>query len=166
MKNKNDNQKISRRKFMGGTAMAAATFTLVPGYVLGLGGATSPNEKLNIAGIGVGGQGGHDLGQMTSENIVALCDVDWARAAGTFRKFPDAKKYKDFRKMLEGQKNIDAVVVATPDHVHAAASIASRSCSSILFQAIRGLTGFGFSHLRNFLGRIPNISQDCFWVRP
>ncbi|MBI3851748.1 MAG: Gfo/Idh/MocA family oxidoreductase [Verrucomicrobia bacterium] len=125
MKNKDNRQKISRRQFMGGTTMAAAAFTIVPGHVLGLGGATSPNEKLNIAGIGVGGQGGHDLGQMTSENIVALCDVDWARAAGTFRKFPDAKKYKDFRKMLEEQKNIDAVVVATPDHVHAVASIAA-----------------------------------------
>src|SRR4029453_16632654 len=67
-------------------------------------------------------QGASDLGQLTSENIVALCDVDWAHAAGTFKQYPDAKRFKDYRKMLDEVKNIDAVVVATPDHSHAAAS--------------------------------------------
>src|SRR5205823_8281151 len=56
---------------------------------------------------------------------VALCDVDWAHAAGTFKKFPKAKRYKDFRKMFEEEKNIDGVVVATPDHMHAFASMAA-----------------------------------------
>jgi predicted dehydrogenase len=84
----------------------------------------SPNEKLNIAGIGVGGQGGWDIAQCTSENIVALCDVDDRRAAGSFGRFPQAKRYRDFRKMLdEMDKQIDAVVVGTPDHTHAAPSV-------------------------------------------
>jgi predicted dehydrogenase len=108
---------------MGGMAVTTAAFQVVPGYVLGLNGATPPSEKLNLAGIGVAGQGASDLGQMTSENIVALCDVDWAHAAGTFKKFPQAKKFKDFRKLFDEEKSIDAVVVATPDHVHAFASI-------------------------------------------
>jgi len=84
------------------------------------GAADSPNEKLNLAGIGVGGRGGADVNGCASENFVALCDVDDRRAAGTFEKYPKAKKYRDFRKMLdeiEGQ--IDAVVIGTPDHTHA-----------------------------------------------
>jgi predicted dehydrogenase len=115
--------KLSRRQFLGATTIASAAFSVVPGGVLGINGAASPNQKLNIAGIGVAGQGGQDLNQFKNENIVALCDVDWAHAAGTFKQFPNAKKYKDFRKMLEEEKDIDAVVVATPDHVHAFASM-------------------------------------------
>jgi predicted dehydrogenase len=116
--------KTSRRKFLGAAATSAAVFNFFPSHVLGLGGAKSPNEKLNVAGIGVAGQGGGDLSQFASENIVALCDVDWAHAAGTFKRYPDAKQYKDYRKMLEEQKdNIDAVIVATPDHHHAFASM-------------------------------------------
>ncbi len=96
---------------------------VLPSSVVGLRAGTSPNEKLNIAGIGVGGQGGADLRQMETENIVALCDVDWDNAAGTFKHFPNAKQHKDFRKMLDTQKDIDAVVVGTPDHMHAFASM-------------------------------------------
>ena len=108
---------------MGGAA-AAGAFTIVPRYVLGGPGRAAPSEKLNIAGIGVGGQGGGDLRAVSSENIVALCDVDWKHAAGTFKRYPKAKKYWDFRKMLEKEdKNIDAVVVATPDHMHAVATM-------------------------------------------
>ena len=83
----------------------------------------SANEKLNVAGIGIGGQGYGDIERCASHNIVALCDVDWAKAARTFKKFPKAKKYKDFRVMLEKQKDIDAVVIATPDHTHASAAM-------------------------------------------
>jgi predicted dehydrogenase len=121
--------RISRRHFLRGATLTAAGFTVLPSHVLGLGGATPPSEKLNVAGIGVGGQGAGDLSQLTSAglrdevNIVALCDVDSARAAGSFKRFPGAKPHKDFRKMLEEQKDIDAVVVATPDHVHAFASM-------------------------------------------
>src|SRR3954454_1947502 len=114
---------FTRRQLLGATAAASAAFMVVPGRVLGLDGSKSPSEKLNIAGIGVAGQGGQDINQMKSENIVALCDVDWAHAAGTFKQFPNAKRYKDFRKMLEEEKNIDGVVVATPDHMHAFASM-------------------------------------------
>lgn len=123
MKNTPSTSRLSRRSFLTRSALATAAFQVVPGHVLGLNGALPPSERLNIAGIGVGGQGASDLDQMRSENIVALCDVDWAHAAGTFQKFPKATKHKDFRRMLEEQKDIDAVVVATPDHVHAIASI-------------------------------------------
>ena len=83
----------------------------------------SPNEKLNIAGIGVGGQGHEDMKNCEEHNIVALCDVDWAFAGRTFKRNPNAKQYKDFRVMLEKQKDIDAVVIATPDHTHAIAAM-------------------------------------------
>lgn len=122
---KTENEKISRRDFMGAAA-AVTAFTIVPRHVLGGPGQTPPSEKLNIAGIGVGGRGAGDLNAVDSQNIVALCDADWAHAAGTFRRYPNAKKYHDFRKMLDKEeKNIDAVVVATPDHTHAVASMAA-----------------------------------------
>ncbi|MBN2029615.1 Gfo/Idh/MocA family oxidoreductase [bacterium] len=115
--------KMKRRQFLGATASIASTLMIVPRHVLGGAGYVAPSDKLNIAGIGVGGQGGSDLRNMQSENMVALCDVDWNRAAGTFQLFPEAARYKDFRIMLEKENNIEAVVVATPDHVHAAASM-------------------------------------------
>ncbi len=116
----------SRRQFMGGAFAAAAPFMIVPRHVLGGVGHTPPSEKLNIAGIGVGGQGAGDLNELRTENIVALCDVDEQRAAETFARFPSAKRYRDFREMLDKEeKNIDAVVVATPDHNHAVASMAA-----------------------------------------
>ena len=83
---------ISRRSFLTRTAVASSAFMVVPSHVLGLGGAQSANERLNIAAIGVSGQGAGDINALSSENIVALCDVDWAHAAGTFKKFPNAKK--------------------------------------------------------------------------
>jgi predicted dehydrogenase len=118
------NRKLSRRDFMGSAAAAVAAFTIVPRHVLGQAGNRPPSEKLNIAGIGVGGQGGGDIDNVSSENIVALCDVDQEKAGGTFKKFPNAKVYRDYRQMLEKEnKNIDAVVIATPDHNHAPAAI-------------------------------------------
>jgi len=79
----------------------------------------SPNERLNIACIGIGGRGGANLNGVKSQNIVALCDVDRARAGKAFEQFPQAKSYWDFRKMLdEMEKQIDAVVISTPDHTH------------------------------------------------
>jgi len=116
---------ISRRDFMGAAA-TAAVFTIVPRHVLGGPRHIPPSEKLNIAGIGIGGRGARVLRELESQNIVVLCDVDWSRAAGTFRRYPEARKYHDFRKMLDKEENnIDAVTVATPDHVHAAASMAA-----------------------------------------
>lgn len=118
-------KKMSRRDFMGAAA-AVAAFTLVPRHSLGGQGQTPPSEKLNIAAIGIGGRGADVLRGVESQNIVALCDVDWRRAAGTFKRYPSAKKYRDFREMLDKEeKNIDAVTVATPDHIHAVASMAA-----------------------------------------
>ncbi|MFH1718168.1 MAG: Gfo/Idh/MocA family oxidoreductase [Planctomycetota bacterium] len=119
------NSRISRRNFMGAAATVAA-FTVVPRHVLGGPRNVPPSEKLNIAAIGAGGRASGDIDAVSSENIVALCDVDWRQARGQFKRHPNAKKYKDFRLMLDEQdKNIDAVIVATPDHVHAVASIAA-----------------------------------------
>ena len=116
---------MSRRDFIGGAA-AVAAFTIVPRHVLGGPRQVPPSEKLNIAAIGSGGMGRSNINACSGENIVALCDVDDNRAAGTFKKFPKAKKYRDFRKMLEKEdRNIDAVIVATPDHTHAVAAMAA-----------------------------------------
>ena len=125
MKTISNETTLTRRSFLSGTALSTATFMIVPGSVLGLRGATSPNEKLNLAGIGIGGQGGEDLAHMESENIVALCDVDKNYAAHTFKRYPKAKQFTDYRVMLEEMKDIDGVVVATPDHHHAFASMAA-----------------------------------------
>ncbi|MFP4060442.1 MAG: Gfo/Idh/MocA family protein [Bacteroidales bacterium] len=112
--------KISRRRFIGNTASAAAGFTILPSYVVSGLGHKAPSDKLNVAGVGVGGMGRANLRNMNSENIVALCDVDWAYAADCFNDYPGAKKYYDWRKMFDEMKDsIDAVVVATADHTHA-----------------------------------------------
>jgi len=116
---------VNRRSFLK-TSAAASAFTIVPRHVLGKG-PKAPSDTLNIAGIGVGGMGAGDLKDeaIQSENVMALCDVDWQRAQDSFRRFPKAKRYKDFRVMLDKEKDIDAVVVATPDHVHAVATMAA-----------------------------------------
>ena len=118
---------LTRRQFLSTSAAAATAITIVPRHVVAASGQTPPSEKLNIAGIGVGGMGAGDLDAVApGNNLVALCDVDAGHAAATFNKFPDAKKYRDFRKMFdEMEKSIDAVVVATPDHCHAVAAMAA-----------------------------------------
>jgi predicted dehydrogenase len=122
---RNSSQKVSRRAFLGQTSAIAGAITIVPRHVLGGAGVAPPNSKLNLAVIGAGGRGADDIEELKTENIVALCDVDWDRAAKTFQRFPNAAKYRDFRLMLEKEKGIDAVLVATPDHTHAVASMAS-----------------------------------------
>ena len=120
-----EKQKITRRGFLSGVA-ATAAFTIVPRHVLGGPGRVSPSEKLSIACIGVGGMGASDVGQVSTENIIAMCDVDWKHAAGTFGRFPNVKKYRDFRIMLDKEgNNIDAVTVSTPDNIHAVAAMAA-----------------------------------------
>ena len=113
--------KISRRRFLETGAIAAAGLTVVPSSVLGKSmGYTAPSDKLNIAGVGVGGMGFANLKNLESQNIVGLCDVDWKYSQRVFDYFPKAKKYYDYRKMYEELgKSIDAVVVATADHTHA-----------------------------------------------
>ena len=113
---------ISRRHFIAASTAAAAV-QIVPRHVLGGAGQTPPSEKLNLAGIGIGGMGSGDIRAVASQNIVALCDVDQNALARNAKTFPKAKLYSDFRKMLDEQKEIDGVVVATPDHNHAIVSI-------------------------------------------
>ena len=112
--------KISRRDFLrkGGIGLAAAT--VVPNVVLGKShGHTAPSDKLNIAGVGVGGRGASVLKGCESQNIVALCDTDWNYAKKTFDRYPNARRFWDYRTMLDQVGNtIDAVVVGTADHTH------------------------------------------------
>src|SRR5271156_5181640 len=161
---------VSRRKFLTNVATGGAAIAIVPRHVLGRG-YTPPSDLLNIAGVGIGGMGRSNLINLASQNIVALCDVDWgytdknlsrldtdvanlqahidhpdataangkpavqmtdkakARLANILHLkndlIPKAKRYSDYRKMLEQQKDIDAVVVATPDHMHAPIALAS-----------------------------------------
>ncbi len=114
-------KQISRRRLIIDSSLAGAGVWLA---TAGSGRAEkSPNEKLNIALIGAGGRGGANLAGVSSENIVALCDVDERRAAAAFDKYASARKFHDFRRMLDQmEKQIDAVVVSTPNHIHAPAS--------------------------------------------
>ncbi len=115
----------SRRSFLQNTALAAAGFIIVPRHVLGRG-FKSPSDKLNIAFIGCGGRGANHVDELAGENIVAFCDVDEVRAASTFKKFPDVPRFKDYRKMFDGMSgDIDAVVIATPDHTHTLPALAA-----------------------------------------
>jgi hypothetical protein len=121
-----DNNGISRRHFFFGTLLAGliprAGFGSVPS--LKFLGYESPNEKLNIAGIGAGGQAFSDLRQCETENIVALADVDWLRGEPGFQRYDKATKYKDFRQMVDKEgKGIDAVVIGIPDHMHTVAAL-------------------------------------------
>jgi len=112
---------ITRRTFLG--SAAAAALAVVPRHVLGGAGQTPPSERLNIAGVGVGGKGYSDLTSVQGENIVAICDVDWSRVGQAVQTFPQAKLWKDYREMLDKQPEIDAVIVATADHTHAIISM-------------------------------------------
>ena len=113
-------QGLSRRCFLTNSALAAAGLTILPSNVISGLGHKAPSDKLNIAGVGVGGRGFAVLKAMESENIVALCDVDWKYSTNCFNHFPKAKKYWDWRKMFDEMgDSIDAVMVATADHTHA-----------------------------------------------
>ncbi len=119
MNEKSEKSGISRRTFLGTTAAAAAGFTIVPGNVVSGMGYKAPSDKLNIAGVGIGGMGFANLKNLQAENIIGLCDVDWKYSKKVFDFFPGAKTYKDWRRMYDEMgKSIDAVVVATADHTH------------------------------------------------
>ena len=119
---KNRTHRISRRHFLHRAGASVALFNILPRSALFGAEALSPNAKVNVAGIGIGSRGGADIGEVAGlgHNIVALCDVDEKYAAKEFAKYPDAKQFKDYRVMLDRMgKEIDAVVIGTPDHTHA-----------------------------------------------
>lgn len=109
---------INRRKFI---KSAGAAFMILQS---GSARTYAANEKLNIASVGAGGKAAGDISSVSSENIVALCDVDTERAGGMFRQFPRARQFRDYRQMFDAVgEEIDAVIVATPDHHHFHASM-------------------------------------------
>src|SRR6185436_16291528 len=122
MKKQRAHYQINRRQFLHRAGAGVALFNILPGSLLQGAEALSPNGKVNVAGIGIGSRGGADVGEVAGlgHNIVALCDVDEKYAAKEFAKYPDAKRFKDYRVMLDRMgKEIDAVVIGTPDHTHA-----------------------------------------------
>lgn len=126
MKNKRKKQSaLSRREFIKNTALASSFF-FVPRHVLGGLGYTAPSDQLNLAAIGAGGKGASDIRNASvngRERVAALCDVDFSGSAKTsVEKFPKAKLYADYREMLDKEKDIDAVTISTPDHVHGPAA--------------------------------------------
>ena len=114
---------MTRRSFLQTSGTAALGLTIIPNVVMGksFSGVTAPSDKLNVAAVGIGGMGNTNIRAVArTENIVALCDVDWKYAGKVFETYPDAKKYWDWRKMFdEMSRSIDAVIVATADHSHA-----------------------------------------------
>ena len=119
MKNKSKNVNKSRRDFLKKSSVAFLGVSILPSHVIAGLGHTPPSDKLNVAGIGVGGMGRNNLSNIKNQNIVALCDVDWTYAKRCFDDYPGIKKFKDYRVMLDKMENqIDAVVIATPDHTH------------------------------------------------
>ncbi|MGI6454740.1 MAG: Gfo/Idh/MocA family protein [bacterium] len=116
-------QQISRRGFFKHSA-AAGAFMIASPRILGRAGYAAPNDKLNIAAIGVGGRAEENLKQCSSESYIAFCDVDDTRAAKSFNRYERVPKYKDYRVMLDKHENeIDAVIISTPDHTHAVATL-------------------------------------------
>src|ERR1044072_7986930 len=159
---KTDRPELPRREFLRTAAATTAAFTILPSGLYAKSRRISPNDRVNIAAVGVGGMGRANRQALSSQNIVALCDVDWnyvdARYADIPKQLeqaqqrlneatddgarqraqaqidgwtklqpqlPKAKRYSDYREMLDKQKNIDAVVVATPDHTHALIALAA-----------------------------------------
>jgi predicted dehydrogenase len=114
--------RVTRRSFLAASAVLGATLATRSD-----GRALAANDKVNVAVVGAGGRGFEDLRSLdgTGANIVALCDCDLPHAAAAFKKYPAAKQFSDWRKMLDTQKDIDAVVVATPDHNHAIVAISA-----------------------------------------
>ncbi len=132
-KKTNRQLEITRRGFIGAAASAAA-FTIVPRHVLAASGKTPPSDKLNVACIGVGGMGFNTVRNVMGENIVFLSDVDEKRAANAYDMFPKAKKYSDYRRMLDKEhKNIDAIAVTTPNHTHIPISVMAMKMGKHVF---------------------------------
>jgi predicted dehydrogenase len=116
---------LGRRRFLGDAIAAAATVSILPRHVFGGPGFVAPSDQLVVAGVGVGGMGKIYLQNCATENIAVLCDVDHGFAAPVFATYPNAKVYADYRRMLDDEKGIDAVVIGTPDHTHAMIAFAA-----------------------------------------
>ena len=115
---------LTRRGFLGTTA-ALAAFSIVPRHVLAGADQPAPSEKMNVGCVGVGGmQGGSDVGGVSSQNIYALCDVDETQLNKTATRYPNAKRYRDFREMLDKEhKNLHGITITIPDHMHATVAL-------------------------------------------
>lgn len=126
MKDRNKEPSTSSRRSFIKTGAIASSFFIVPRYVLGGVGYTAPSDKLVLAAIGSGGKGASDIRNASvkgREKVAALCDVDFSgSAAKSLKAFPKAKKFADYRVMLDKMKGIDAVTISTPDHVHGPAA--------------------------------------------
>jgi predicted dehydrogenase len=119
---------INRRNFIKNSALAAGTVMIVPRHVLGGADYKAPSDKLNLAAIGAGGKGWSDISNAwnnDAENVVAICDIDTQMAKRATDLWPDAKYYNDFRKMFDEMKDIDAVTISAPDHIHGVAAMAA-----------------------------------------
>jgi hypothetical protein len=150
----------SRRNFIKTAATGLAAITILPSNVVAGLGHTPPSSRLSIAAIGVGGVGFKNLNAMNGENIVALCDVDRSYGLKAFRRWPAAVRYTDFRKMLEAEKNIDAVLIAAPDHIHAlAASMAMRLGKHVFVQSPMGHSVQEIRRMAQLSKSYPIVSQ-------
>lgn len=204
---KSTSRGISRRNFIGKTAVAAAAYTIVPRFVLGGPGYTPPSDMVNLAGIGVGSQGGSDIQNIATPdvpiegrrgipgirwyqypgirpprpaqqmaanqmgdaggpqtfkhaNIYALCDVDSEYAGHIFKGYPKAKQYDDFRKMIENEKELDAVLIGTPDHNHAIiASMALRAGLHVYVEKPMAKTIYEVRYLRDLAKETGLVTQ-------
>ncbi len=169
----------SRRNFIKKSTLAAAGLYIFPSKVISGLGHKAPSDKMNIVGVGIGGKGHPNLVGMNTENIIGLCDVDWKYAAGCFNEFPKAKRYKDWRIMFdELGKEIDGVMISTPDHTHA--TIAARAitmdkhvyCQKPLTHSVyesRLLTRLAAKHkVATQMGHQGNsgdgVRQVCEWI--
>jgi predicted dehydrogenase len=139
-KEKSNSKVISRRSFIGKSALAVGALSIVPRYVLGGPGYIAPSDKLNIACIGTGGKGVSDIQLVSHENIVALCDVDADHLAAIYKneqgesRFEKVKGYSDYRVMFDEMgKDIDAVTISTPDHTHACIAMAAMNRGKHVF---------------------------------
>lgn len=171
--------KSNRRDFLKQSGLTAAGITIVPSLTVSGLGHKAPSDKMNIAGVGIGGKGNPNIKAMSQENIVALCDVDWKYSDKTFKEFPNAKRFWDWRKMFDEMgKSIDGVMVATADHTHAIVSATAITlgkhvyCQKPLTHSIyesRLLTKLAAKHkVATQMGNQANsgdgVRQVCEWI--
>ena len=173
-------KKISRADFLKTSGVGLAAMTVVPNNVMGAAfGHKAPSDKLNIAGVGVGGRGASVLSDLAEENIIALCDTDWNYAKGQFEKYNKAQRFWDWREMYDKIGNqIDAVMCATPDHSHAIVTAAAMEMGkhvytekplahsvyeSRLLTKLAAKTGVA-TQMGNQGSSLEGVEQVCNWI--